>query len=118
VYYIQHKFKCLQRTWLYQGSQFTCSVRSVCILEAEAFLKLIFDPTYPMIDFNNFKAAEEWTLFYGDKNYIIPPNAPEPRGKPFKLRHHVDSDDAGNLVIRRMKNMSVIIWYSKKQGSI
>jgi len=55
----------------------------------------------------------------------IPPNEPEPRGKSVVLRLYVDSDHAGNLVTRRsrtgyiqMINMSVINWYSKKQGSV
>jgi len=87
--------------------------------------RLIFDPTYPNINFDTFKDKEDWIPFYGDVKEAIPPNAPEPRGRSVILRTYVDSDHAGNLVTRRsrtgyvqMINMSVINWFSKKQGSV
>ena len=87
--------------------------------------RLIFDPTPPRINMNQFKANEDWTTFYGDVKEAIPPNAPEPRGKSVVLRLFVDSDHAGDRLTRRsrtgfiqMVNRAPIAWYSKKQGSI
>lgn len=87
--------------------------------------RLIFDPTQPRIDINQFKANEDWKNFYGDVKEAIPPNAPKPRGKAVTLRMFVDSDHAGDKLTRRsrtgyiqMVNMAPIAWYSKKQGSI
>ena len=87
--------------------------------------RLIYDPTYPEIEVTDFKGNEDWSAFYGDVKEAIPPNAPPPRGKGVVLRTFVDADHAGNLLTRRsrtgyiqMINMSIINWFSKKQGSI
>jgi hypothetical protein len=87
--------------------------------------RLVYDPTYPTIDFGKFKAKEDWENFYGDVKEAIPTNAPKPRGRSVMLRCFVDSDHAGDKVTRRsrtwliqMINMAPIAWYSKKQGSI
>jgi hypothetical protein len=87
--------------------------------------RLIYDPSYPKVDINLFKADVDWTLYYGKVTEAIPPNAPEPRGKPVVLTLFVDSDHAGDMMTRRsrtgfvqMANMAPIAWYSKKQGSV
>jgi hypothetical protein len=86
---------------------------------------LIFDPTYPKIDKNEFNYGEEWKDYYGDVKEIHPPNAPKPRGREAVLRVFVDSDHAGESLTRRSRtgfllylNLSPILWYSKKQGTI
>ena len=63
--------------------------------------------------------------FYGDAKELIPPDAPEPRGKSVQTTAFVDSDHAGDLVNRRSRTgviiflgMAPIAWHSKKQGSI
>lgn len=87
--------------------------------------RLVYDPTYPRINFGEFKANEDWQNFYGDVKEAIPTNAPQARGRAVILRCYVDSDHAGDKLTRRsrtgfiqMVNMSPITWYSKKQGSI
>jgi transposase InsO family protein len=99
--------------------------RVFAYLKAKHNARRIFDPTYPKIFHDKFKANEDWKTQYGDIEEAIPPNAPEPRGKPVVIRYFVDSDHAGNLVTRRsrtgyigMLNMGIIQSYSKKQGSV
>jgi hypothetical protein len=86
---------------------------------------MVFDPTYPKINHNSFKAEEDWMNFYGYIKEIIPPNAPQTRGKAVVLRCFVDSDHTGDQLTRRsrpgcihMINMAPISWYSKKPGII
>jgi hypothetical protein len=85
---------------------------------------LAFDPTYPEID-GRFNDGTDWKSFYGDVKEPMPPNMPEPRGKELIVRLFVDSDHAGDKLIRRSRtgfivylNMAPIIWYSKRQGTI
>ena len=86
--------------------------------------RLVMDPTYPPIEMNNFKQCD-WREFYGDATEPIPPNAPPPRGKEVDLRLFVDSDHAGDKLVRRSRsgfiiylNMAPIVWFSKKQSTI
>ena len=67
----------------------------------------------------------DWADFYPDAKEVIPPDLPEPRGKPVQITEFVDSDHAGDEVSRRSRtgvlilcNRSPILWYSKKQGSV
>ena len=67
----------------------------------------------------------DWCGFYGDVKEAIPPNAPEPRGKEVDLRIFVDSDHAGDKLIRQSRtgyiiflNNAPISWFSKKQATI
>ena len=99
--------------------------RVFAYLKAKHNARRIYDPTYPKINQVLFKANEDWKPFYGDVKEAIPPNAPEPRGKPVVIRYFVDSDHAGNLVTRRSRtgfigllNMGLIQSHSKKQGSV
>ena len=64
--------------------------------------RIAFDPTYPVINMNDFKEYK-WRDFYGDLKEAIPPNAPEERGKKYDLRGYVDSDHAGE------KNKEVLL---------
>ena len=50
-------------------------------LKKKHIARLIYDPSYPKIDVNEFKDGENWTTFYGDVQEAIPANAPKPRGK-------------------------------------
>ena len=86
--------------------------------------RMVFDPSYPDIDMNDFKECD-WKDFYKTAKEAIPGNAPEPRGKDIDLRVFVDSDHAGDTVTRRSRtgffifmNMSLVSWYSKKQSTI
>ncbi len=60
-----------------------------------------------------------------DVSEAIPPNAPEPRGKEVEIRMFVDSDHAGDQLVRRSRsgyfvyvNSSLVAWLSKKQATI
>ena len=67
------------------------------VLNVFAFLcqkyntRMAFDPTYPVIDMNDFKECK-WKDFYGYLEGAIPPNVPEERGKEVDLRGYVDSN--------------------------
>jgi hypothetical protein len=94
-------------------------------LKAKHNSRLMFDPSYPPIHYEKFKADQDWDPFNGKAQEAIPPNAPPPRDKPVILRLFVDSDHAGNLMSRRsrtgyvqMSNMPVINWHSKIQGLV
>ena len=85
---------------------------------------LALDPTYPKID-QRFNDGADWKTFYGEVKEPMPPNMPEPRGKSLVVRLFVDSDHAGDLLVRRSRtgfiiylNMAPILWYSKRQGTV
>jgi hypothetical protein len=85
---------------------------------------MFFDPTRPKIDRSNFNDGADWRDFYGDIKEAIPPDAPEPRGRPVVTRGLVDSDHAADKETRRSRtgymifiNMSMIMWLSKKQAT-
>jgi len=95
-----------------------------CYLKRRHNSRLVFDPTYPEIDWSVF-VEHDWKHFYGDVSEAIPPNAPVPRGKEVEIRMFVDSDHAGDKLIRRSRsgyfvylNSALIAWLSKKQATI
>jgi hypothetical protein len=99
--------------------------RVFAYLKAKHNARMIYDLTYPKIDYSKFRANEEWEKFYGDVKEAIPSNAHQPRGKPVVLRIYVDSDNAGDPLTRRLRkgfiqmvNMATIALHSRKQGSI
>eukprot|EP00957_Ditylum_brightwellii_P009285 702645-Ditylum_brightwellii.AAC.1 len=63
---------------------------------------MVFDPTYPEINGNNFLECN-WKELYGGAKEPIPPNAPKPRVKEVDLRLFVDSDHAGDKANRRFR---------------
>ena len=87
--------------------------------------RLLFDRTYPDIDFDTFNDGAKWKSFYGDVTKSIPPNIPDPRRKAIDLRMWVDSDHAGDKMTRQSRtgyfiwlNTALINWLSKKQATI
>ena len=67
----------------------------------------------------------DWSDFYPDAREELPPNMPEPRGKPVQINCYVDADHAGDVVSRRshtgiiiLVNRAPIIWYSKRQNTV
>jgi hypothetical protein len=85
--------------------------------------RLVFDDSY--VQFTDYVESDDWKDFYGDVKEAIPPNAPEPRGKPVQMTAFIDSDHAGDLLTRRSRtgvfiylNRAPIIWHSKKQNSV
>ena len=90
-------------------------------LEGKHNNTLVFDPTYPTINQEQFNTVD-WGDFYSGAKEAIPLDIPEPRGKLINLRLYVDSDFAGNKVTRRSRtgfivymNMAPVAWSSKKQ---
>ncbi len=61
--------------------------------------RLVFDPTYPDIDYVDFPKYD-WTEFYGKAKELLPADMPPPLGKDVDLRMMVDSDHAGDRQIR------------------
>jgi hypothetical protein len=93
-------------------------------LKAKHNSRMVFDPSYPVIDESQFK-EHDWSNFYGDVKEAIPPNAPEPLGKEVDLRLYVDSSHADDAKTRRSRsgyfiflNSAPVAWLSKKQSTI
>jgi hypothetical protein len=95
-------------------------------LEPRHASRLVFGPTYPLIDESLFNTeCDSGKPFYGDVKEPIPGNAPEPRGKPVVLRVFLDSDHAGDKITRHSRtgyiiymNGAPVDWFSKKQNTI
>ena len=60
--------------------------------------RLVLDPSYIV---HGEEPLADWSGFYPDAKEEIPPDAPEPLGKPVQITVFVDSDHAGDLVTRR-----------------
>ena len=121
-------------------SQYLCNPRTGHLAQALHVFKYLdihkenficFDPTYvdleePVNDLNSPETrARVMKEFYPDAEEKIPPNAPEPRGKPVQINCFVDADHAGNVVTRRSHtgilvflNMAPIHWYSRRQNCV
>ena len=76
-------------------------------------------------DQNIEEKIEEMRKIYLDAKEDVPPNAPEPRGRPVQVNCFVDSDHAGNRMTRRSQtgillylNSAPIVWYSKRQNTV
>jgi hypothetical protein len=69
--------------------------------------RIAFDPDYPEINESRFKAYD-WNDFYRDVEEAIPPNAPEPLGKPVSIHCFVDANLAGKVVTRRSQTGIVL----------
>jgi hypothetical protein len=86
--------------------------------------RLIFDPTYPLINDSTFQ-HHVWEEFYGDVQEAIPTNALPPLGKEVALRMMVNSNHAGDKTTQQLLtgfliflNMLLINWLSQKQPTI
>jgi hypothetical protein len=78
----------------------------------------------PIIDVNSFEKGN-WSDFYFNAKEVIPPNAPNPRGKAIIIFCFVDANHAKNLVTRcshtgilTFCNRAPIFWYLKHQNTI
>jgi len=96
--------------------------------------EMVFDPTEPVVDLNDFP-KEDWSYsIYGDAKEELPPTAPfdqsgpgdmpEPRGLGFTITVYVDCDLGGEHITRRSRtgfavflNGAPVYWLSKKQSS-
>ena len=85
---------------------------------------MVFDPTPPDIDPNDF-ILYDWYHQYGDIKEPIPVDAPEALGKSVELRMYVDADHASDKATRQSRtgffiymNSALIAWSSKRQQTV
>ena len=85
---------------------------------------LVFDWTEPVLDESKFQEVD-WKEFYPEAAELIPPNAPESRGRGVVTTCFVDADHAGCRLTRRSHsgiiifvNRAPIIWFSKRQATV
>ena len=93
-------------------------------LQRKTNARMVFDPTYPDIDQDQFP-RHDWERFYGDVKEAIPIDCPKPLGKSVDLRMMVDADWAGDKARRRSRtgffiflNSAPIAWRSKRQATV
>ena len=86
--------------------------------------RIVFDDSF-MSESNTSFPEFDWVPFYADAREEIPPNMPEPLGKPVHITIFCDSDHAADKVTRRSRtgllifiNRAPIDWSSKRQNSI
>lgn len=79
------------------------------------------DAYYPHVELER----PDWSQFYPGAKDEIPPDMPEPRGKPVQITMFVDASHAANVVTRQSRtgvlifvNRAPILWFSKKQTTI
>ncbi|MEM7375761.1 MAG: reverse transcriptase domain-containing protein, partial [Bacteroidota bacterium] len=86
--------------------------------------RLVLDPKVQ--DWSDFEiTAYDWEAQYPDAKETLPPNMPEPRGKPIQTTFFVDAAHATDLATRRSVsgillycNSAPIRWYSKRQNTV
>ena len=85
---------------------------------------MVFDPMVINLNKGAFYVADWKNSIYGDVREEIPPNAPEPLGKPVGITCFVDANHAGNKVTRQSHtgfliflNNAPIDWYLKRQNT-
>jgi hypothetical protein len=86
--------------------------------------EMVFDPTEPEIDEDQFQRRDWANSIYGDIEEELPSNMPPALGRGFRMRTYVDSDHAAETVTRRSRtgflvflNQAPIYWMSRKQNS-
>ena len=87
--------------------------------------RIVFDPRYVELDDLDW-SDHDWKDFYPDvTSEVLPPNMPEPRGKPVVLSFFCDASHASCAVTRRSTtgiiffiNGAPVSWYSKRQNTI
>jgi hypothetical protein len=107
-----------------------CDRHLDCVYHIFGFLKkkhgsrMVFDPTYLMIDQSHFMECN-WRDIYGDIKEAIPNDALELLGQEVDLRLYVDSDHAGDKLTRCSRtgyfiymNGATFLWLSRKQVTI
>ena len=94
-------------------------------LEKHKKSNMVFDPTPVNLDETAFHRTDWSNSIYGDVSEELPPNAPEPLGKPVNMTCFVDADHAGEKITRRSQtgfiiylNNAPIDWFSKKQNTV
>ena len=111
-------------------NSYSCEVNFYAALHVMSYLKgrhnlrISLGPSYSTIEHKRFK-DNYWTEFYVDVEESISPNVPTPLVNSFYLHMMVDSDYAGDKLIRRSRtgfmifcNMDLINWLSKKHLTV
>ena len=88
---------------------------------------MVFDPTYPTINYGNF-LHYVWSTHYGNVKEALPPTipkAPKAREKRFEMVGYIVADLAGEKLTRRLRtgfilylSQASIYWYSKRQNGV
>ena len=65
--------------------------------------RIVFNPTYPDINEDDFKANDDWKYFYGNESESLSSNMPPPLSKEVFIHCFVDADHAGDIVTRRSR---------------
>ena len=93
-------------------------------IKAHKRSKIVFDDSQPEFS-NDFQESPDWVDFYKDAKELIPPNAPEARGRSVKMTCFCDADHASDRLTRKSRtgvliylNRAPIVWYSKRQNSV
>ena len=81
--------------------------------------RLVFDPTYPNINYDAFP-INEWSNYYDAQAEEMPQDMPTPMGKEMLIVAYVDADFAGDRLRRKSRtgfviflNQAPIYWYYK-----
>jgi Reverse transcriptase (RNA-dependent DNA polymerase) len=103
----------------------TALIRGFTYVKKHLQSRIIIDPKpRPWEDLS--WTSKDWSKFYPDiHGEIIPPDMPEPRGKPVQINFFCDAAHATDLVTRRSStgilfyiNGTPINWYAKRQNTI
>ena len=86
--------------------------------------RMVFDDSEPDFSKKHFEKCD-WAEYYPGAAEVIPPDAPEPRGKTVTMSCFVDADHAGCRATRRSHtgilifiNRAPILWFSKRQNTV
>jgi len=106
-------------------SQYQVNPRLVYLKKPLDWGRLVYDSKTPDINKSHFNSKANWTEFYGDVKEELPPNMPEPCGKPVTISAFVNANHAGNVVTHRSHTgilifvqNAPIIWYLKHQNTV
>ena len=96
----------------------------LCYLKTFPKGKILFDTSYPVHHDVNHDDLD-WTEFYPDAEEELPPDMPDPRGKPVRITVYLDADHAHDVVTRRsvtgilmLLNNTPIKWVCKRQKTV
>jgi hypothetical protein len=86
---------------------------------------LAYDSKCPDIDERIFNPNADWKEFYGKVEEELLPNMPKLWGHPVTMSAFVDTNHAGNVIMRRLHSSmfifiqnAPIIWFLKRQNKV
>ena len=121
---------CLEVSLMSSHLALPCEVHLDKIFHIFSYLKwkhrarMVFDPTYPSIEKDDFP-RHDWEKHYGEVKEVISTNVPYPRVKGFDMIRYIDADLAGVKVMRRSRtgfviylNQVPIYWFLKRYNGV